>query len=455
MTMTQSRRDNEERQPVKRLGATPLDAPGRDHLRRLPTEMHAEIASHMVTDNARETARNISAFRRVSRQLDGSADKSVTVRDAEDRIKQLRSFANDLHAAVVKQHLPDTEWLTYGVPRDEAPVPAMNYIKAIGPILKLRSADENARLADKILAIPDSEVRGEAIGAMVPHFRDITKRDRSRLIDDVIKTLGDRGDPVQHSDSDIFAARSNPPNTAAHYQAADVFVEAKLDGHLTQKHLADQHKLTMSRPGIGELLADREKVLLSSIAGKLQRFGPDVTAAAALQSGYPTRIAVTGAMLTRHFHDMDPAIRAGLITSAIRTVRKAAAPFQGDGAVAAVAVITAARAQGYLSDSQVRRLERFGALRPELAEVLRVAADDHERHSVKQASRAEIAKLRATLDGVRADVALPEPDRHPAEHQRMASLGKIAESVGKSATGLRQDVADMQRDRSGRTRDGR
>ncbi|KQU89522.1 hypothetical protein ASD00_27135 [Ensifer sp. Root31] len=422
-------------------------------LERLPPEVVEQIGTHMVTNDIRATARGLNYLKMFSPYARAVTETSPQLKRVQTRIHDLRSLSNDHHAAVVKEELPPVGSETYGAPRESEPVPAEDYVRAVGPNLKLRSSEEKSALVTKILAIPDGVARSETIRAMTPYFDDIAKDDRSRLIKDAINTFGDRGHPLTEDDFKAFGEEGYSINIEGRHEAADVIVESQARGDLTEEHQTDISDLKNSWPELKGLLAEREKIRRESISTRIGVSGPDAVAADVLNSNNDAWKAIQTSQLTRYFNEIDPDTRSGLIDHAITTFGQTGEPLESGGRSEAVDVIVEARAGGYLTEDHKESLNSFTRDSPELKEVLSERTKSNKKYMIDQASDAEISNLRKTFKEVEnMDVPPLDAARFPAEHARMESLQRVSDSVAKSSAMLRNELRDANRDRSNRVR---
>ncbi|KJF65182.1 hypothetical protein [Rhizobium nepotum] len=421
--------------------------------RRLPSELVEQVGMYMVSDDIHETARRLDDFRTFSPHANAVAKTSSRLNRVQARIHYLRSLANDHYAAVVKEELPEVQREVFNVPRELEPVPAVDHVQAVGPILKLRSSAENSDLVTKILAIPDSVVRSETISAMTPYFDDVAKNDRSSLIKEAIRILGDRGHPLTRVDFEEHGAEGYSINIEGRHEAADVVVESRARGYLTKEHLSDLFDLTTHWPELSGLLARREKERRESIRTQLREAGANMTAVEVLKSDSSALKTTQTSRMTGHFSEIGPEALSALIDNAITTFARMDVPVEWKVRKQAVDVLVEARAGGYLTKDHKSELNSVTRANPELKQALSKGMESHKKYAVDKASDAEIANLRKTFDDVK-NVNLPSLDvaRLPAEHARMDSLQRVSKAVEKSSTMLRQQLRDANRERSGPVR---
>lgn len=419
---------------------------GPKRLKALPPELVELDETHMVTNDTRP--RSSDDLRSSSSYAPTIADTSPQSERFRSHINEIRSLANDLYAAVVKEKLPRLPEITTEVEnsthRAREPVSAMDIVRTVGPILKFRSHEANSDLVEKILAIQDVTARYETVRATLPYFGSISKNDQSVLVKNAVS------EALENGVCSLTRKNITTPEELERLEAVRFIVEANARGYLPKELQSDISYFRERWTKLDRLMQNHERFCQKSLSIKVQTIGPEKTADHALRTNNPSKYDVRDELihirdtLMPHADKIGTVIRSELMERVIDVfsddhmeyfVDQGGTEWQEtDLANAKIAadIIAYAYEKGYQS-TQASEHKLNEVQDEELKAILNKSTENAKKYLIHSWDDTEIAKLRARFDEDKKE----ESDGNVAEHQRLNILGKIAQSLAQAESLVR------------------
>ncbi|MCR6727998.1 MULTISPECIES: hypothetical protein [Rhizobium/Agrobacterium group] len=166
----------------KQQTGIPQDASavGRDAERKthFPPELHAEIATHLHSDNPVETANNLTNFQLAGRQVRDAVQASP-VALFHARVNRLGASARALYkATITDDRLPEHP----GADPADGPIFPSSRTHSVGPILKFQSSGAKRTFVDHVLDLSEASDQALAIASVARHLGDFDAANRNRLV---------------------------------------------------------------------------------------------------------------------------------------------------------------------------------------------------------------------------------------------------------------------------------
>lgn len=199
------------------------------------------LEDDLVEDNLRGAARNLNHLMRTNKGIRNSLEPAP-VGEFHTVLNDAGNLAKDVHERTYpKDGLPEIPPDPYGAHEKLGlPVPADEYVRVVGPLTNLLSADQQSNIIKDIHQLSNQDAKAASGVAMTEHIDDRSPNDWSSLINDAVETLKE----------------SAPHRTDRGQAAAEAIARAQVRGHLPENP-SELDDIRRNHPELRAMLDER------------------------------------------------------------------------------------------------------------------------------------------------------------------------------------------------------